>query len=237
MIKAIICEDDYDFSKKVKKSIESYFRDENIEVTINIANSAKSLIENAEELEYNIFFFDIEIGKDDGIELANYIREGNKNAIFIFITNKNDRVYEVFSLDTFGFVRKDHFNIDFPLIMDRLMKSISQYTYRYLINTKNKEYKLTINDIKYIERVAGVIVIHRDSEQITTSYRYFTELPFNIEKNKNFGEVYRGVFVNYKYLENIDIDFVLLDNEKRLPLSRRKRKVIKEEYKNYILEK
>lgn len=237
MIKGIVCEDDYDFSNKIRENILVSFAEKNIDIEIDIANNTKDFIERIEKTRYDIFFFDIEIGEDDGIELAHYVRSENKKAIFIFITNKNERVYEVFSLDTFDFVRKDHFELDFPKIMERLIFSIEGYMSKYLIKSREKEYLLSLNEIIYIERISGTIILHTADEEIKSKYRYFTELEFSLEDNRNFGEIYRGIYVNYKYIKSIGAESIILLDNKELPLSRRKRKVIKEEYKNYILEK
>ena len=234
MINIAVCEDELIFSKKISMEIEKFFEDYEAECSIEVFNSADRLIERIDKVSFNIYFMDIEIGDRDGVRVAEYIRKIDKNAVLIFVTNKNERVYEVFSLDTFGFVRKDHFDADFPQMMDRLSKEVDKYISKYIIQGKDKEYLMTINDIIYTERVGGAIVIRTSDVEIETRYRYFTELPFSVNE-EYFGEIYRGIFINYKYLEGIDTDNVRMTGGFKLPIARRKKKIIKEEYKNYLL--
>lgn len=234
MIRVAICEDEVVFMEKIKKDIAFYFSKFNKESTIDTFNSGEDLIKSIDKEKFNIYFLDIEIGEEDGVRIAEYIRKRDKNAILIFVTNKNERVYEVFSLDTFGFVRKDHLDKDFPEIMKRLEGELENYISKLIIQGKDKEYLLTLNDILYFERVGGLINIKTKEEEIVTKYRYFTELPFSVDI-KEFGEIYRGIYINYKYLEGIDTDEVRLTGGIRLPISRRKKKMVKENYKRYLL--
>ena len=234
MIRVAICEDEAVFMEKIKNDITLYFSKYNKESTIDTFSSGKDLVESIEKEKFNIYFLDIEIGEEDGVRIAEYIRKTDNNAILIFVTSKNERVYEVFSLDTFGFVRKDHFDKDFPPIMKRLEGELENYISKLIIQGKDKEYLLTLNDIVYFERVGGIINIKTEEEEIVTKYRYFTELPFSVDI-KDFGEIYRGIYINYKYLEGIDAEEVRLTGGLKLPISRRKKKTVKEEYKNYLL--
>lgn len=234
MINIAVCEDELIFSKKISMEIEKFFEEYETECTIEVYNSADRLIKRIDKISFNIYFMDIEIGDRDGVKVAEYIRKLDKNAILIFVTNKNERVYEVFSLDTFGFVRKDHFDSDFPKMMERLSKEVDKYVSRYIIQGKDKEYLITINNIIYMERSGGTIIIRTSDFEIETKYRYYTEVPFSVNE-KYFGEIYRGIFINYKYLEGFDYQNVRMQGGFNLPIARRKKNIIKEEYKNYLL--
>lgn len=234
MVRIAICEDEDIFMEKIKSDICLYSSKFRSKTEIETFSSGDKLINSIEKEKFNIYFLDIEIGDTDGVKIAETIRKSDNNAVLIFVTNKNERVYEVFSLDTFGFVRKDNFDKDFPPIMKRLEGEIENYISKLIIKGRDKDYLLTINEIVYLERVGGIINIVTEDGEIVTKYRYFTELPFSVEA-KDFGEIYRGIYINYKYLEGIDAEEVRLVGNLRLPISRRKKKTAKEEYKNYLL--
>lgn len=55
---------------------------------------------------YNIYLLDIEMPGQNGIEIASVIREQDRDAIIIFITDHKEYVYEVFEVLPFRFLRK-----------------------------------------------------------------------------------------------------------------------------------
>ncbi|WP_101773865.1 LytR/AlgR family response regulator transcription factor [Peptostreptococcus faecalis] len=234
MINIAICEDEMSSAKKIENEIKQYFSDYGIEHSVSIYNGADELVKVVENLEFNIFFFDIELGRDDGVELARHIRNIYKDALFIFVTNKSERVYEVFELDTFGFVRKDFFEKDFPDIIKRLVKQLKNHINIYEIKTNEDEVYIRENDIVYVERIAGYITITTREKKIKTGYRYLTELPIDLSDEKYF-EIYRGLVVNFKYIDYIEGESVYMLNIEKLPVSRRKKQSLKVAYKNYML--
>ena len=51
-----------------------------------------------ENVTFNILFMDIEMPGRNGIETSAYVREKDKNALIIFITDHKEYVYEVFDV-------------------------------------------------------------------------------------------------------------------------------------------
>lgn len=52
-----------------------------------------------------IYFIDIDMPKFDGFTVAKYILNRNKSSHIIFVTNRDDLVFDSFDFNTFYFVR------------------------------------------------------------------------------------------------------------------------------------
>lgn len=234
MIEIAICEDDIDILNKIEKELNNLLMDKNIDYKIDKFLNAGELVDSTSKKKYNIFLLDIEIGADDGVELAREIRNKDRDIILIFITNKNDRVYEVFELDTFGFVRKSNFESDFRRVIERLFSCIDEHINKYIINTEKGDIIICIKEISNIERLGGCIYIKTDSESYKCKYRYTTELPFELSDDV-FYEIYRGLFVNYSHVSHIKNESVIMNNGDEFPISRRKKKGFKELFKKYMI--
>lgn len=234
MLKIAVCEDDRNFIDLIAGELNLFFSKKNLEIEIFSYESAREFTKSLEYNEYSIYFFDIELGADDGIELATKVRMMDKNGIFIFVTNKSERVYEVFDINTFAFVRKSNLEKELPVVMNRLMDVIEIYTDNRLIKTHNGDIPMTINDIYYVERIGGYLYIHTDKHLYHTRYRYMTEFPFEFD-NKIFFEIYRGLMINYSHVICVKNESVMMKNGDELPISRRRKKEFKEMYKKYML--
>lgn len=233
MINIAICEDDIVFRKLIYNEMNRFLNAIGIDGQIKSYSNGQDLLQQKNIYNFDIYLFDIEIGEDDGIDMAKQIRINDNNAIFIFITNKNERVYEVFNLDTFGFVRKSNLKKELPVLMSRLKEKLSGYINKYQIKCENGNRYITLNEIYYIERVSGNIYIHTKEENITTRYRYMTELPFEII-NDVMKEVYRGIVVNFNHISHINNNDIIMTNGEKVPISRRKKTKIKDDYREFM---
>lgn len=89
-----VCEDDEIQASLLEKLLidrlskdEFYNRTENV---IDIYYSVESIENGIVHNRYDIFFLDIEIGSDNGINLAHTIRQFDKNTIIIFTTSHSE---------------------------------------------------------------------------------------------------------------------------------------------------
>ena len=230
-----ICDDDVGFLKKIDSRVTRIFREAEIEVDIYSYSQANLVLENLYKGSFDLYFLDIDIGRADGIELANEIAKIDASAIFIFVTSHNNRVYEVFSLNTFGFVRKSDLDKDLDEVMKRLINKFGRIIYKYqIVKSDRTRMYIYIDELEYIERFGGRIVLgHINSEMIETSYRITSDLPFDLA---NFVECHKGVYINLRYAKKIGDDNIVTYSGKDLPMSRRKKKLVKEAFRNFMLD-
>ena len=92
-----VCED----NNIVAAFMEDYIASmdaENIEYEIFTSGDDLIHYMERENVTFNILFMDIEMPGRNGIETSAYVREKDKNALIIFITDHKEYVYEVFDI-------------------------------------------------------------------------------------------------------------------------------------------
>ena len=62
-----------------------------------------------EAYKYDLVFLDIDMPKYSGMDVAEEIRKKSADTDIIFVSNREDRVFETFSVQPFGFIRKNCF--------------------------------------------------------------------------------------------------------------------------------
>jgi len=234
-MKIAVCDDNVKFLEDISSYLYNVFKKSNIDVDLYKFIEVSDLVKSMEHRSFDLYFLDIEIGEDDGIDLAKHISNIDESAIFVFVTSHNARVYEVFSLNTFAFVRKSYLKNDLEEVIKRLIKKYSNIAKKYTLKLDTKKsINISVDEIEYIERLAGVLVIGtKKNKTYTTAYRTIPELEFDLDQ---FVETYRGVYVNLKYVKSIGKDSVIMYSGKNLVMSRRKKKFVEESFREYMLD-
>ena len=107
-ISVYICDDNAEFADKVRNRTESVLNGR-VEYDIIMFNKGDALIQYCEKEFPDIALLDIDMPSMSGFEIAQQLRKINKNAIIIFITSHEDKVFQSWVFQPFWFVRKSHF--------------------------------------------------------------------------------------------------------------------------------
>lgn len=230
-----ICDDDKQFCKiekeVIKKMFEQHFQGE--ECIVDIFNDGGTLLEKCVLNNYDIVFLDLELKEENGFDVAEKIIIINNKAIIIFVTSHENLVYEAFRFRPLGYIVKDRFDKDFTRIIIKIIDALIKT--RLVIDI--------VGEKIYVDKIIS----------ITTSGRKLRVKGFNIERlvNDSYGkyvkelsssgyvECSKGVLINMKHIKHYNEEecyFLMYDNEK-IPISRRRKKEVLKNYREYIIEK
>ena len=178
------------------------------------------------ELDFDVYFLDIEIADKSGIELAKKIRQTNQYAVIVFITSYSKYVIDVFDVNTFNFVLK-------PLTYEKFKKTIckvSDYIFTsktnfVFVHNKN-QYAIPYQNIIYIEKRKRKAYIHTNS-----GYVYKCNMTM-----EQILKINRGCIVNLAMIDEIIREEIHLLNGEILYIARDCKMEIKEKHLNYFRE-
>ena len=105
----VICDDNIDFLNHFKKVIELQLT--NAGYVNFIINKYSS---NFEEINYfcDIYFIDIEMPHISGFDLSLKIKRENPRAIIVFVSAREDKVFDSFEYSPLEFIRKNSLDFD-----------------------------------------------------------------------------------------------------------------------------
>jgi DNA-binding LytR/AlgR family response regulator len=185
----------------------------------------KELIEKSD-----LIIVDIDMPEIDGIELADRLVTENADTNIIFVTNRDELVFDVMKYRPIGFVRKEKLAVELGEVLRRALTKIKDETVLYDFN--NAGFKLKLRDITYLESRSHYIHIHtRDDEKVIrgTMTEYQDKL-----QGYGFIRVHSGFLVNVRYIYSVSSKLVVLDSGLELPVSRKNSCKTKELYTNYV---
>ncbi len=212
----------------IAASLVEAFNKHNIVPSYRKYISASSFLADYEENPIDVLFCDIEMPQMDGIELCKRI-PGNKKPTIIFISNREDKVFESLNVHPFGFIRKKNFLNDISEVIENYLTTMQNKNKDSIVlkTLNEKNVVLEIEKIMYIEssnRHQYIHLVDVKEPLVTTAslLSLFDEL-----RDYGFIQSHKAVIVNYIYIYAILTDTIKLKNGEEIFLSRRKAKEVK----------
>ena len=229
MFKIAVCDDVASVCNELKTMIMDMKNDLICkEITIDTFYSGEALIDNIkEENLYDLIFLDIELGKINGVEVGHIIRKQMEDYVtkIIYISSKDIYDRQLFDVQPLHFLKKP---IDSKKVFDdiQLAMKISEKENR---NFEFKSFRNTIKvpyrDILYFES-RGRKVFLMGTKSNYTFYGNINSLEEVLPKF--FIHPNRSYFVNYEFVTCFKFEELIMTDGSVIPISRNKRKEIRE---------
>ena len=140
-----IVEDDVHYLELLQKKINDYKDEEDqIRCYFNVQSFNDELV--SQKLEFDILLLDIELGNENGIDLALMVNEVTPYTQIIYITAYMQYVSDVYQSKHTYFIDKEKLDKYFPLAIKQAKENIyhlkSQYLYISWNKQKNEVYQI-----------------------------------------------------------------------------------------------
>lgn len=186
---------------------------------------------------YDVLFLDIDMPNFSGVELAKALRQDENAVDIIFVSNREDKVFDTIPVHPFGFIRKNNFTYD-------LNDTMRAYINAKIIGNSYAVFKTANNSVTRKVKVADIVYIESfrykqsvcmaDGEEFEI-HMTMKELEASLEQY-DIVRVYQGYLVNLKYVQRIERSGVLLNYKGgvTINISRDKVEELKGKYLNYL---
>jgi Response regulator of the LytR/AlgR family len=241
MLHIAFCDDDTRFLKYIVSRTEKIFKQLKMEVLIHSFTNGMELVDRFKKYDpyYDIIFLDIEMPVINGKDVAQQLRVLDKKFKLVFITAYESEALNTFQYDVIGFLPKTHLDEELSQLIERINKAIiedkPQFQYFKVNNDRDEimEIKIPLDDIVYFECVNRKVFLHSQRGIFTLHRCQFSEI-VNHYTSLGFIDIHRTCIVNMKYIFSVDDIEIRLDDNTRLPLSRRKRQQIFDKFSEII---
>lgn len=231
MIRIALVDDDIKHISLLKSYIEKCSKEENLSFEIwEFSNGLNFLDEYDGNLD--VVFLDIEMPHLDGIETAKKIRQKAPSLGIVFVTNMAQYAIKGYEVNAIDFIVKP---VEYFVFTDKLKKAI-RFSDRnrekeIIIETDNSVSRLRVSQIVYVEKDKNYLLYHTKEG----AYRMRGTM-LSVEEvltPEGFTKCNSGCIVNLRYVTRVERDSLLVDGYV-LPVSRQRRKAVKEDFMKYI---
>lgn len=235
MYQVAIVEDEAQILSYLKDTLLKSFKKQQIHVTFDtFISGEKFLFMFHQHYHFDIIFLDIEMPGMDGISICKNIREVSPDALVVFISNKEELVFQTFEVQPFRFIRKSEYNKQLPALVSSIvsqLNTLNSHMMRILEPSSGDLYSFDVNKVLYVEAqrkncrvvtTTGDLIINCKLMEITEKLTDFA-----------FLKPHRSYLVNCQYIFYIGKTSLSLTNKEDIPISRGKVDEIKQYFLNY----
>ncbi len=226
-----ICDDDAGILSVVSGAIISTFRKHGITAEVELFRRPRDLERRMQEQEFELLFLDIDMPGMDGITFAKKLRASNCRTDIIFVSSREDKVFDALRTNPGGFIRKSRFLEDAPAVIAQWMKNRPREERAQLvIQNRDKTVAVPLDTVLYIEGNDKAQLLHAANQPEPIPVRRSMADLEEALSPKGFLRIHKGYLVNYKFIRRLENTEAVLTNGERIPLSRRRVQEIRTRY-------
>ena len=232
MLKIALLDDDKTALLISKGAIESFFQEKNIAITLNAFSSPVNFLSMAKEENYRLVFLDIDMPEINGLEVGKKLKEFNPQTDIIYLSQREDLVFDTLVLHPFGFIRKSKIIQDFANVLELFVNTAlntNSENKKITFSTKTETMSADIDNIMYIEGNRNYQTFYLKDGSHFDARVLMGGLEEKL-KDQGFIRIHKGYLVNYLYIRQIGNNEVNLTNNKSLPMSNKRKEEIMEKY-------
>ena len=227
-----------------QRYVKSYFESRedarDMEISISTYLDGPSFLSEFEEGKFDLIFLDIYMPGMDGIEAAKNIRQKDEDVKILFLTTSREHALESYQVFALGYILKpliSHKDDLFSALNRALPPGALKPAALILRIPGNETLKFPLSRIMYIDcNKSRTATIHMKDKEAPTR-EMFQEVAETLSDDRRFFECYHKVLLNMDFIESMDDESFRLTDGTVIPISRRKKKEVKNHYMQYLLSK
>ena len=232
MLKIALLDDDKTALLISKGAIESFFQEKNIAISLDAFSSPVNFLAMAKEENYRLVFLDIDMPEINGLEVGKKLKEFNPQTDIIYLSQREDLVFDTLVLHPFGFIRKSKIIQDFANVLELFVNTAlnaNSGNKKITFSTKTETMSADIDNVMYIEGNRNYQTFYLKDGSSFDARVLMGDLEEKL-KDQGFIRIHKGYLVNYLYIRQIGNNEVNLTNNKSLPMSNKRKEEIMEKY-------
>ena len=230
MYNVILCDDNEVFLSEAEKMFSSEYKCMfNIAVSKTIAEAVAKI----SEINIDIAVLDIEMDKENGIDLGKIINEKFPDCRIIYLTNHISYATDVYSTDHTYFVLKDDMDKNLPKAIEKAINEKEAQKNDFItVSSKDRKRILRICDILYCERTGRTTTIFLKDDSFV-SIENLDKL-YEILSEKGFTKCHKSFIVNMDKVSEIFRNKYVFEGGKEVPISRSFSDITKTDFAKFM---
>ena len=230
----LLIDDDIRYLEKLCESVDRICRSEGIKAKISDTDDPRELMEDELWKKNDVILLDIDMPEVSGLTLAsqiNALKGDSEKPYIIFVTERDGMVFEALREQPYSFVRKSAIE-DLAPCLKRIESRLNAED-TFAIHTAGAINRIPVSEIMYLEKQGNYVVYHTVSVEFKE--RSSLDEKYSALKNYGFIRIHVGCAVNPRFIRTVEADYVILEDETRLAVSRAYKKNVKKEFFDWMV--
>lgn len=230
-----VCDDEEAQRKLITKYLQEWSLDRKKPVEISTFSGGEDfLFQWEDDKQFDLLVLDIEMGMVNGIELAQKVRQENEDIPILFITGYDTYMARGYEVAAIQYLLKPMYKDKLFTVMDKLLKG-KKTEEKLTFQTEEGVMLSSPSEIWFAEAAGHYCVLHGAKGECRVRHS-ITDFLKMVSGRKEFVRCHRSFVVNLMYISAITKTEIVMDDQKRLPISRGAAKAVNEAFiRNYGL--
>ena len=237
MLRIAICDDEQPAISIVRSMLSDTLTDVDGEVEILDYLSSEALWNAFQSgLHFDLLLLDIDMPGINGISLSTRSQNFLRDTLLIYISNRDDKVFEAFRTSPFRFIRKSYLRDEWP---EAIQAALAEINYKKKGKARiafpyGKDFiYLAPEEIVYAESVRKKQLLHIRNQTVEINSTFYGIL----EALDGFGflQIHKSYAVNFRFIRSIGHMWAELDNGIKLPVGRAYVQAAQEKFQRLVM--
>lgn len=235
MIKVAFCDDDRSVLGGLQSLIDRYSTKSGQEIEYAVFSSSLELLEGIEKgVRYDILFLDIILPNENGIRIAEEIRQYDSVVKIIFLTSSPEYAVQSYTVGTYFYQMKPIEEERFFRLMDAAISDCRKEEQNSLIlRSKSGIVRIDLDNLEYCEVFGRTLLFHMENGKVLESTGSMDKLYGQLQQYENFVRPHRSFLINMEYIQKISSKIVTMKNLAEIPIPHGKYSELKNLYLEY----
>ena len=218
-INIAVCDDEQQQTEYVKMLVKKWAGENNIQINIAMFDSAENFKSAATDgQKFDILLLDIQMGGQNGVELAKEIRQSDKKLAIIFITGFADFMSEGYDVSALHYLMKPVKEDKLFEVLDKAAESLRKTSRTVIFPKTGGDVKIKANDIVYAEVLSHTVAVYLANGKSEEFQMRISDIEQLL--GDGFFRCHRSYIVSMKYVRRVTKTAMILENGREIPLSR-----------------
>ena len=217
-----ICDDEEAQRLLIQRYVEAWAADNKVALETELFASGESFwFAWEDDSSYDLLIFDIEMGQLNGMELAAGIRRKDEDIPILFVTGYDSYMAQGFEVAALHYLLKPLRKEKLFTVLDKLkkMRMRKKQEEKILFRAEEGPLSLPASKIWYIEAMAHQCILYtEDTSPVLCSS--IGEMVRQLCGRREFVRCHRSYLVNVQHISAIVKPELVLDDGRRIPVSR-----------------
>ncbi len=225
-----ICDDEKAQQQLLQKYLAEWARISGTSLKTELFASAEAFsFAWEEDRAFDLLILDIEMGQQNGMELAAHIRKEDEEIPILFVTGYEKYMAQGYEVAALHYLLKPIRKEKLFSLLDRLREKSRRQEQRLLFQTEDGPLSLPPSRIWYLEAQAHWCILYTADHEYTL-HSSIGELERFLSGQPEFLRCHRSYLVNAGHICAILKTELVLDDNRRLPLSRSAQKKVNQSF-------
>lgn len=225
-----ICDDEKAQQQLLQKYLEEWARASGTPLKTELFASAEAFsFAWEEDRDFGLLILDIEMGQQNGMDLAAQIRREDEEIPILFVTGYDKYMAQGYEAAALHYLLKPIHKEKLFSLLDKLKEKNCRTEQRLLFQTEDGLLSLPVSKIWYLEAQAHWCILYTADREYTL-HSPIGELEKFLSGQPEFLRCHRSYLVNAEHICAILKSELVLDDNRRLPLSRSAQKNVNQAF-------